>query len=91
MTKLKDTTRVPMHQTTRELWAYLLGYLADNEVAPTAREIAEHFSEVRGATYSTEWARYALKALEEKGLIKLIPNKHRGIELAANGRRKLQT
>jgi len=81
-------TRMPVHETLSELRQYLWGYFADNNVAPTQLEIAEHFSSKRGGNYSTQWAGYMLRELEAAGIIKLIPNKHRGIEIVTSYGRK---
>lgn len=78
----KKKVRVPISKVALQVYGYLLGYIQDNGYSPTHGEIANHFTNpATGDVYTTAWASYCLKELERQGKIKLLENKHRGIEL----------
>jgi len=56
---------------------YIQGYIAEHHKSPLIREIQ---AECRIISYKSAIDR--LGALEHKGFIKRVPNKHRGIKIA---------
>ncbi len=69
----------------KEVLSFLQTYIANYEQAPTAAEIAEHLKiQSRGVVH-----RY-LKALEDKGHIRLMKGRWRNIELITNTENKGQ-
>lgn len=72
--------RVPIQETAKKVFAFILGYYGDYEYMPTLSEIAEHFS-TRDKKYSRQWADYCLKELVREYKIKVVSRKHRGIKI----------
>ncbi len=67
-----------------EILEYIIGYLSATGMPPTFREIGENLN-----IKSTNGVRCLLIALEKKGVIRLIPNVSRGIQVvsvAASGK-----
>ena len=71
----QKTQRLPIQKVVQDVWAYILGYYQDNGYMPTLEEIGREFDKTK------QWADLCLAELEKQGKIKVIPNKHRGIQL----------
>lgn len=66
-------------QAERRAWQFIQEFIETNHYSPTTSEIAQGLGiKSRGVAY-----RY-LKALANEGLIKLVPNRHRNIELISS-------
>lgn len=72
----RSVGRGPLTQAQEKVWAYILGYISDNNYPPTRQEIAEKLECTRGNV------EVLLRFLERKGYIKLTPPlKSRNIEI----------
>ena len=68
--------RLPLTKTEEKVWAYLLGYITDNQYAPTRQEVA-----IKMGFGSRQMAQFVLSNLERKGRIKLVGRGWRNIQL----------
>ena len=74
--------RKAFDEVLNEVWAFVLGYYQDKGYMPTGIEIAERFTNRQtGKKKTRQWAWFCLAELERRGKIKIIKNKHRGIQL----------
>lgn len=71
---MAEKKRLPLSAKEQEVWAYILGYIAENDYPPTRLEIGRKFG------YTTQGAESKIQNMVAKGYIKLISGKIRNIE-----------
>ncbi len=71
----------PLSKTQEKIWLFLLGFIADNDFAPTRKEIGKHLK-YKG-NWVVEAVGFHLRAMESKGYLKLAHDAtvRRGIEI----------
>lgn len=80
--KTKPISRLPFQKVVQEVWAYILGFDADNGFAPTLLEIAHQFTNKQtGTVYSRHWAWLCVRELQRQGKVNVRPKQLRGIEI----------
>lgn len=71
----KEWVKRPLSEKQREIYAYVAGYITDQEYAPTRREISERL----GISHQAITAH--LREIKNKGWISFKDGGHRNIEL----------
>ena len=71
-----DRPRAPLTPVERKVWHFLIDHVATHTYQPSVREIARHFR-----IPSTRSVTLLLDALAEKGYVKRVPGRSRGVVL----------
>ena len=62
--------KLPLTKREEDIFAYILGYIVDNEYSPTRQEIADQFG------ITPMGAQKFVKVLEAKGKVKILKKKN---------------
>lgn len=71
-----ETPRAPLTPVERKIWHFLIDHVATHTFQPSVREIARHFRIPSTRTVTT-----LLAALEQKGYVRRVPGRSRGVVL----------